>query len=158
MGVPHETRTRLDANLVAVALTALGLASVTASALWAGPPPAPILDTNLQDYFQRGTQPLGAGGALPFDDILSASQCQSCHGNYGSSDPFLEYQPHRPWAASMKGQSARDPMLYAALTIANQDGANAGEFCIRCHAPTAYLAGRSVPADGRTSSSSSWVT
>jgi hypothetical protein len=48
----------------------------------------------------------------------------------------------------MMAQSARDPVFYAALTIANQDANGAGEYCLRCHAPGAWLAGRCLPADG----------
>ncbi len=44
----------------------------------------------------------------------------------------------------MMAQSARDPVWRAAVDIANQDAAGAGEICIRCHAPTAWLAGRST--------------
>lgn len=48
----------------------------------------------------------------------------------------------------MMGQSARDPLFYAGLAIANNDAAGAGEFCIRCHVPNAFLAGRATPPDG----------
>jgi hypothetical protein len=44
-------------------------------------------------------------------------------------------------------QSARDPVVRAAAAIANADAAHAGEFCIRCHAPVGWLAGRSASAD-----------
>lgn len=45
----------------------------------------------------------------------------------------------------MMAQSARDPVFWAALAIANQDVAGAGSFCLRCHAPNAWLNGRSAP-------------
>jgi hypothetical protein len=48
----------------------------------------------------------------------------------------------------MMAQSARDPIFHAALAIANQDASSSGELCLRCHAPGAWLAGRSTPADG----------
>jgi hypothetical protein len=47
----------------------------------------------------------------------------------------------------MMGQSARDPVYRAALAIANQDIKGVGEWCIRCHAPRGWLAGRSDAAD-----------
>lgn len=42
-------------------------------------------------------------------------------------------------------QSARDPVFWAAVAIANQDAEGAGSFCLRCHAPNAWLNGRSAP-------------
>jgi hypothetical protein len=34
------------------------------------------------------------------------------------------------------------------MTIANQDAADSGDLCIRCHFPAGWLEGRSVPTDG----------
>jgi hypothetical protein len=48
----------------------------------------------------------------------------------------------------MMAQAARDPVFYAAMTIANQDAAFVGDVCIRCHSPRAWLFGRSEPTDG----------
>src|SRR4029078_5279716 len=45
-------------------------------------------------------------------------------------------------------QATRDPVFHAAFAIANQDANGAGELCLRCHAPGAWLAGRSTPPDG----------
>ncbi len=110
-------------------------------------PPRPgsvPLATTPADFFQGGTQPEPDPGF--FDPILSAVECSLCHANY---DPQAE--PYTAWAASMMGQSARDPLFYACLSIANQDAANAGGFCVRCHAPNAYLSAvsaESVPNDG----------
>ncbi len=105
------------------------------------------LATTSEDYFQGGTQPLGAGGSGEFDELLPYLQCISCHASYGPSDPFLMVEAHGTWAASMMGQSARDPLFYAGLTIANQDATGSGELCIRCHAPNAFLGGRAHPTD-----------
>jgi cytochrome c553 len=46
------------------------------------------------------------------------------------------------------GQAARDPLFHAQLAIAEQDAADSGELCIRCHSPGGWLAGRSDPTDG----------
>jgi len=35
--------------------------------------------------------------------------------------------------------SAKDPIFRAALAVANQDIKGIGEFCLRCHAPRAWL-------------------
>jgi hypothetical protein len=99
--------------------------------------PLPIPATN-EDFFQPGTQP----GTLE-NPILGATNCTFCHANYD-----IDAEPYRPWAASMPGQSARDPMFWAQLAIANQDVEGAGQFCMRCHVPVAFLEGRTDPPDG----------
>jgi hypothetical protein len=108
------------------------------------------LATTLEDFFQPGTQPLNNGGK--FAEIVSATACTGCHANYGTQDPFLVVEPYKTWASSMMGQSARDPVFYAALTLANQNADQGGAYCIRCHVPSAYLGGRAgvegQPTDG----------
>lgn len=86
-----------------------------------------------------GTQP-NEGGI----ELAKVSQCIQCHAGTknGAADPYAS------WHGSMMGQSARDPVFRAALAIANQDVAGVGEFCIRCHAPRGWLAGRSEATDG----------
>lgn len=96
------------------------------------------LGTTINDFHQPGTQPNQL-----FDDIYSSATCAPCHGYY---DPNQE--PYTRWAASMMAQSGRDPVFHAAMAIANQDANESGELCLRCHAPGAWLAGRSTPADG----------
>ncbi len=98
-------------------------------------PPVP---TTINDYFAPGTQPHDLN-----TPIQSAQDCMSCHGDFDDL-----HEPFRPWAASMMGQAARDPLFHAALTIANQDASFAGDMCLRCHTPTGWLAGRSTPTDG----------
>lgn len=44
--------------------------------------------------------------------------------------------------------AAKDPLFLAALSASNEDLENSGSFCIRCHSPRAFLAGRAMPADG----------
>ncbi|MCI0364893.1 MAG: hypothetical protein L0219_13530 [Phycisphaerales bacterium] len=106
------------------------------------------LPTTNQDFFQPGTQPLGAGLPGKFTPILEANQCNFCHDYETGTDPFFMHDPFTTWQTSMMGQSARDPLFYAGLTIANQDAAGAGEYCIRCHVPVAYLADHFSPPDG----------
>ena len=56
----------------------------------------------------------------------------------------------------MMGQAGRDPIFYATLAVANQD-VDFEEACLRCHAPGAWLDGRSLrPTAPR--SIRSWVT
>ena len=97
--------------------------------------PAP---TDINDFFGPGTQP-----NTLFDPIQSAQQCSFCHGGYNET-----HEPYRPWAASLMGQAARDPLFFACLAVAEQDAPGVGDLCLRCHTPGGWLAGRSVPTDG----------
>lgn len=96
------------------------------------------IPTTINDFFIGGTQPMTLN-----ESIADANDCDGCHS-------FIDQQsePWRPWAASMMGQAARDPIFYAALAIANQDAAFAGESCIRCHAPGGWLHGHSSDPTG----------
>ena len=96
------------------------------------------IPTTVHDFEHAGSQP------LEFQEIIiDSQQCWFCHGLYESP-----VEPHSRWSASMKGQSARDPLFWGALTIANQDASYSGEFCIRCHAPGGWISGHSLPPDG----------
>ncbi|MFG0247003.1 MAG: GC-type dockerin domain-anchored protein [Phycisphaerales bacterium JB052] len=114
-------------------------ASFAALALAGGGGSLPV-PTTLNDFALPGTQ---TGGLNPKHPIVGADSCASCHGFYDS-----EHDPYSTWSASMMGQSMRDPIFLAAMTIANQDADFAGALCIRCHAPSAFLEGRHVPTDG----------
>lgn len=96
--------------------------------------------TSAMDFFLPGTQP--NQDSLAFDPIQASNNCSYCHGNYNST-----VAPFDSWIVSMMGQAARDPVWHAALAIANQDANLSGEFCIRCHAPGAWLAGHSSTGD-----------
>ena len=48
----------------------------------------------------------------------------------------------------MMAHAARDPLFYAALTIAEQDKPESADFCLRCHSPVGWLEGRSKPGVG----------
>ena len=96
------------------------------------------LPTTPRDFMQPGTQP----GTLN-TEIVYSTDCFSCHGYID-----IESEPYRPWTASLMAQSTRDPIFHACLAIAEQDAPHSGDLCLRCHAPGAWLAGRSVPSDG----------
>jgi hypothetical protein len=112
--------------------TAVGLAAIASAQ---SPLPLP---TTSEDFKQPGTQPLTIT-----QSIIESSGCTGCHSGY---NPTME--PYTLWASSMMGQAGRDPIFYAAMTIANQDANGTGEYCLRCHAPGAWLDGRCLPADG----------
>lgn len=90
------------------------------------------------EVFLPGMQPQEAG-----IEFAKVEQCRMCHAGTknGQADPFLS------WQSGLMSISARDPLFRAALTIANQDIEGIGEFCLRCHAPRAWLEGRSTPPD-----------
>ncbi len=96
-----------------------------------------VTPTTLNDFFLPGSQP-GQSGQLETPD-----KCDNCHGGYDSA-----VEPAFNWRGGMMSQAARDPFFYAAMTIANQDAADSGDLCTRCHSPAGWLEGRSVPTDG----------
>jgi len=122
---------------VAAATTA---ALIVPAKLTAGVGDQVQVPTSSADFFQRGTQPTLDGSG--FELIQPSNGCSYCHGNYSGT-----HAPYDAWVVSMMGQSARDPVWKAALAISNQDAHMSGEFCIRCHAPAAWLNGRSSTGD-----------
>lgn len=126
-----------------VTAASLTLAIASAPIALGGPPSQVQVPSSIEDFFQPGTQPDPTGGDELAPFIAARSNCINCHSEYLPTNQ----EPYDGWIASAMGQSARDPIWHAALTIANQDSADAGEFCIRCHAPAAWLSGRSLPAD-----------
>jgi len=114
------------------------LAAAALAAAAAGAQPLP-LPTTSDDFRLPGTQPLTV-----VHDFATPEACASCHAGYG--EPAVE--PLRNWQGSMMAQSGRDPVTWAAIAVANQDAAGAGETCLRCHLPKGWLEGRSAAADG----------
>ncbi|MFN8542942.1 MAG: hypothetical protein U0807_01825 [Candidatus Binatia bacterium] len=108
-------------------LGALASLTVGASIALAGP------------FTGKGTQP-----GLTYS-LLKASTCQGCHGDYDSAH---DIEPWPTWAGSMMAQASRDPLFWAALDVANNDVPGVGEWCLRCHVPDGWLAGRSEPPGG----------
>ncbi len=85
------------------------------------------------DFFLPGSQPHSL-----VDAIADPGVCQGCH-----TEPI-----YGAWRGSLMSQAGRDPLLWAALAVANADEPNAGEYCLRCHTPRGWFAGHSHPADG----------
>jgi hypothetical protein len=79
----------------------------------------------------------------------TASNCTGCHDNY---DPNVDIV--HLWGGSMMAQATRDPLFWAAVTVAAQDSIwvlgrpNATDLCLRCHTPAGWMGGRSDPTNG----------
>jgi len=96
--------------------------------------------TTARDFEMPGTQ---ISDQDPnFLPILSATTCQNCHKGYSAT-----VAPYDTWIASMMSNAARDPVWIAARRVAMQDAKLSGDFCVRCHAPAAWLAGRGHEAN-----------
>lgn len=98
-----------------------------------------IINLTMNDLFLPGTQM----GQLPESTVMTSNNCQACHGGF---DPANEHMTL--WKGSLMGQAGRDPLFFAQMTTANQDAANAGYFCMRCHVPLSFISGHAMPADG----------
>jgi cytochrome c5 len=106
----------------------LVLAAIAGSAWAAGRADAGV------DFTLHGTQP---GLAAPMD---GSSDCLDCHGGFSSTD--RGFMPHSTWSGSMMANATRDPLFWAALDVANHDLPGVGDWCLRCHTPSGWLAGR----------------
>ncbi len=132
------------AGMVRAGLLVLGSGLVIGALAWAGGIrggglPLIIDET---DVFMPGTQARNVEPPeawMVSDPVVAASSCFTCHA--GFDDPSDTVKPFR-WAGSMHAHSMRDPIFQAAFVIAEQDAPGIGEFCIRCHAPRAWLEGR----------------
>lgn len=125
--VPSNHHRSMCLLLIAALVAVIGaLAPAAASAL---------------DYTPHGTQP-GLNAALSAADV-----CVDCHRSADSAN--AAFMPHSTWGGSMMANALRDPLFWAALDVANNDAAGAGQagvgdYCLRCHTPRGWLGGRVV--------------
>jgi hypothetical protein len=91
----------------------------------------------------KGSQPDWDSGT-PIESAFN--RCRNCHDRDNTFEPTL-YMPFDGWVSSMMGNSERDPLFRAAVTVANQDVKDIGQWCLRCHSPQAYITGHTLPAD-----------
>ncbi|WP_157069108.1 hypothetical protein [Sandaracinus amylolyticus] len=98
-----------------------------------------VSSTASAQIFQPGTQPVGEENGITLP-IQSSRTCRMCHSAYAADD---DYEPYDSWRGSMMSHAARDPVVLAALAIAEEDVPGASDFCLRCHTPNAWLGGRS---------------
>jgi hypothetical protein len=84
-----------------------------------------------------GTQPGGLAMALPLE---SGRPCGvTCHFSGDTTAPTA--MPYDGWIGSMMGNTLRDPLFLAALTVAEQDRPDVGDWCLRCHTPPGFVNG-----------------
>lgn len=75
--------------------------------------------------------------------LFAPFACEFCH-TYANAVPDLAepaYSPFISWQGSMMANSARDPVFWAGVAVADQDSPGNTELCIRCHSPRAFLEG-----------------
>src|SRR5689334_5032217 len=94
---------------------------------------APAYAGAATDFTPAGTQP-GVHAVLP------SVGCRGCHGSQSPEQALTIAWD--TWAGSMMSHATRDPVFWAALDVANADAPGSGDFCLRCHAPQAWLDGR----------------
>ncbi len=123
--IRKRTRRWLIWSLVALGITGVAVAS--------------LVNTTIQDFHLSGTQI----GDAPLWNFYLAADCMYCHGPLEQGT-----DPYATWSGSLMAQAGRDPLFYAQMTTANQDVANAGYFCMRCHVPMSFVTGHAYQADG----------
>jgi len=96
-----------------------------------------VVRSSLRDFEMPGTPAFGT------DEVNGSSGCMPCHGGYDE-----DAEPGHAWKGTMMGHATRDPLFLASLAIAEQDVPSSGDFCLRCHTPGGWLAGRCNPTDG----------
>lgn len=94
---------------------------------------SPAVAGGATDFTPAGTQP-GVHAVLP------SAGCRGCHGSQLPQQ--ADSIPWDTWAGSMMSHATRDPVFWAALDVANADIPGSGDYCLRCHAPQAWLDGR----------------
>lgn len=93
------------------------------------------------DFKVPGTQ----FGDMPASNLWPANNCRSCHGYFNEAA-----EPYATWAGSLMALGGKDPLFFAQMTNANQDVANVGTFCLRCHVPVAVVSGHADDASGNS--------
>lgn len=85
-----------------------------------------------------GTQPNGLADGAPLDNSRACGI--TCH--FSRDTGTLSAMPYDTWIGSMMGNTMRDPLFLAALTVAEQDRPGVGDWCLRCHTPPGFVGGR----------------
>lgn len=91
-----------------------------------------------------GAQPITLPGTQPralHTPLAAAGSCTECHQGL-TSPAGNAYLPIDTWQTSMMANATQDPLFLATLTDSNQSVPGIGQFCLRCHSPQAFAAGR----------------
>lgn len=77
------------------------------------------------------------------NDLFLTEQCAFCHGYNNASVDLDEpsYSPFNTWQGTLMANSARDPVFWAGIQVAEADDPEETQTCVRCHAPRAFLNG-----------------
>ncbi len=77
------------------------------------------------------------------NDLFLPEQCSFCHGyaNAGADIDDPPYSPYNTWQGTLMANSARDPVFWAGIAVAEVDDPEETQVCVRCHSPRAFLAG-----------------
>ena len=113
--------------------TGIALVLVATAAL------AALIPLTQEDFRLSGTQI----GDVPIGVLEPSDNCRACHGDFDPAD-----EPYSTWAGSLMGLAGRDPLFFAQMTNANQDVANVGTFCLRCHVPMSFVTGNAADPSG----------
>lgn len=73
--------------------------------------------------------------------LFDPTNCEFCH-LFPNAAPDADAPPYAPlatWQGTLMANSARDPVFWAGVAVADQDAPGQTELCIRCHAPRAFL-------------------
>jgi hypothetical protein len=105
---------------------------------------APLIGAYLSAGGLIGQVPLPGTSSVSVP-LSPPNACGRCHRPVDEADLGGIYDT---WAGSVMGHAARDPVFLAALTVAESDAPGVGDFCLRCHAPEAWLEGRCIETNG----------
>jgi len=86
--------------------------------------PRRALGSSGPDFLLPGTQP-----DRQRSELQPAVDCDICHSA----------EIYDRWRGSLMSQAGRDPLLWAALHVAEIDVPGSGEYCLRCHTPRGWL-------------------
>jgi hypothetical protein len=128
---PRRVRRGLIASLAVAGVAVAAIAAVAAIRA--------LIPMTQADFHLSGTQI----GDVPEGVLGTSGECRSCHGDFDTED-----EPWATWAGSLMGLAGRDPLFFAQMTTANQDVANVGTFCLRCHVPMSYVTGHASDPTG----------
>lgn len=112
-------------------LAVMGLSAIAAAA-----DPLPLTQ---RDFLVPGTQV----GDVDASTFFPPQLCSACHSHTPNDSA-----PYDSWRGSLMAQAGRDPLFFAQMTTANQDVANVGSYCLRCHVPMAVVSGSVATPDG----------